>query len=79
MKFWVHACLHCVLLLVFPALGGAGALAGADQNLRCDGIFQSAGAGKSRNGGDTQFTMATDGSAQWRVSPQYLSAVGVAI
>jgi len=79
MKFWVHACLHCVLLLVFPAHGGAGALAGADQNLRCDGVFQHAGAGKSRSAGDTQFTVATDGSAQWRASPQYPAAIRIGI
>jgi lysophospholipase L1-like esterase len=79
MKIWAYACLHCVLLLVFPGLGGAGALAGADQNLRCDGVFQSAGAGKNRSAGDTQFTTATDGVAPWRASPQYPSAIRVGI
>ena len=79
MNIWVYACLPCVLLVVFPALAEAGAPAAADQNLRCEGIFQHTGAGKNRSADDAQFTTATDGSAQWRASPQYPAAIRIGI
>ncbi len=79
MKMWAYACLYCVLVVVFAALAGAGTVAAADRNRRCDDLFQTAGTGKNRGPGDDQFSIATDGSSSWRASPQYPSAIRVGV
>ena len=79
MKMWAYACLYCVLVVVFPALAGAGTVAAADRNRRCDDVFQTAVAGKNHLPGDDQFAIATDGSAPWRALPQYPSAIRVGV
>jgi lysophospholipase L1-like esterase len=79
MKMWAYACLCCVLLVVHTALAGAGTVAAADRNRRCDDVFQTAGTGKNRGPGDDQFSVASGGSASWRASPQHPSAIRVGV
>ena len=79
MTSWTYACLCCVLLVVLPALAGAGTVAAADRSQRCDELFQTAVTAKDRGPDDVQFTTSTHGAAPWRATPAYPAAIRVGV